>query len=420
MSKKDKLLEQLKNGKLTQSGGAAATDTITGLSTTVPSTFPGTTVATFQDLYNLAVYGGNSIGNLNTKISGIQNGFNTSFLTNVRTYNQSSPNRTTFIQPANASPALQLYIADQIAAGMSSVPGVAGPAGPAGPKGDTGAAGAVGPAGPAGPKGDTGAVGPAGPKGDTGAIGPAGAAGPKGDTGAVGPAGPKGDTGAAGAVGPAGPKGDTGAAGAVGPAGPKGDTGADGPAGAVGPAGSAGPVGPKGDTGATGATGPTGATGADGATGATGPTGATGVTGVFDPSTLTGDMVVNAINSFYSSDAITTRISGPTGPSGASGGSMYGGSFNSTNFNQLDLDGTGNLGSFNYPNRLLTLYDFVGDGNGNFNTTAQDLAAALNTLPLAQFKHLPSIAALVPTSAQKGGKKQIRRRTSDKIVLKRK
>ena len=126
-------------------------------------------------------------------------------------------------------------------------------------------------------------------------------------------------------------------------------------------------------------------------------------------------MVIGAINNFYRG---ITGATGATGATGTSGGAMYGGSFNSSNFNQLNLDETGTLGSFNYPNRLLTLYDFIGDGAGNFNTTAQDLAAALNTLPLAQFKHLPSKNALALTSG--GGKKQNRRRTSDKLVLKRK
>jgi hypothetical protein len=56
--------------------------------------------------------------------------------------------------------------------------------------------------------------------------------------------------------------------------------------------------------------------------------------------------------------------------------------------------------------------------DGTFNIKAKDLAAAFDTLPLAQFKHLPALAALEPVSG--GKRKQSRRKTSDKISLKRK
>jgi len=426
MSKKDKLLEQLKSGKLTQSGGATINLT-DSLNTNVTFSATSTPVGTFSNVQSIlnaiqhSQYSANTAGaNIASLSANIKNDiFGNNYFNNMETYGAGNSN--TFLTSASLFNndsnigGLPLYIADQITAGMSSVPGVAGPAGPAGPKGDAGAAGAagpVGPVGPAGPKGDAGAAGPVGP------VGPAGAAGPVGPVGPAGPKGDAGDAGAAGPVGPAGPagpKGDAGAAGPVGPAGPKGDAGAAGPVGPVGPAG------PKGDAGAAGPVGPVGPAGAAGpkgdagAAGPAGPKGDAGAAGVFDPTTLTGDMVIGAINNFYRG---ITGATGATGATGTSGGAMYGGSFNSSNFNQLNLDETGTLGSFNYPNRLLTLYDFIGDGAGNFNTTAQDLAAALNTLPLAQFKHLPSKNALALTSG--GGKKQNRRRTSDKLVLKRK
>ena len=288
MSKKDKLLEQLKSGKLTQSGGATINLT-DSLNTNVTFSATSTPVGTFSNVQSIlnaiqhSQYSANTAGaNIASLSANIKNDiFGNNYFNNMETYGAGNSN--TFLTSASLFNndsnigGLPLYIADQITAGMSSVPGVAGPAGPAGPKGDAGAA------------------------------------------------------------------------------------------------------------------------------------------GVFDPTTLTGDMVIGAINNFYRG---ITGATGATGATGTSCGAMYGGSFNSSNFNQLNLDETGTLGSFNYPNRLLTLYDFIGDGAGNFNTTAQDLAAALNTLPLAQFKHLPSKNALALTSG--GGKKQNRRRTSDKLVLKRK
>lgn len=83
----------------------------------------------------------------------------------------------------------------------------------------------------------------------TSTSGAAGATGPTGPQGTVGPTGPQGTNGTIGVDGDMGPTGPTGAAGIAGPTGPTGATGADSTvAGPTGPQGAQGPAG----TGATG------------------------------------------------------------------------------------------------------------------------------------------------------------------------
>ena len=133
---------------------------------------------------------------------------------------------------------------------------------------------------------------------------------------------------------------------------------------------------------------------------------------------MNGDWVIKSINAFYEPPG--AGIGGPTSGTGAtSGGSFKSSYFNPLSVSDSDTVTTVTINGTKYPNRLLTLADFVGDMSGNFNIKATDLAAAFNTLPLAQFKHLPALAALEPVSG--GGKrKQSRRKTSDKISIKRK
>ena len=58
---------------------------------------------------------------------------------------------------------------------------------------------------------------------------------------------------------------------------------------------------------------------------------------------------------------------------------------------------------FNTTDRLLTLADLAGDSAGSFNKA--DVAAKIETLPLAQFKHLPDPSVLGSfTSITRGGR----------------
>ena len=55
------------------------------------------------------------------------------------------------------------------------------------------------------------------------------------------------------------------------------------------------------------------------------------------------------------------------------------------------------IGNVNYVNRLLTLQDLMGTlNNDGILSFAPDVQAAIELSPLAQFKHLPSIASLNP------------------------
>ena len=75
-SKKDKLLQQLKSGKLTQSGGAgaiASTDTFTG-TVTVPTSktsAPNTTLTTFQNLIDWVGYTYNKADSVTNKANNL-------------------------------------------------------------------------------------------------------------------------------------------------------------------------------------------------------------------------------------------------------------------------------------------------------------------------------------------------------------
>jgi hypothetical protein len=165
--------------------------------------------------------------------------------------------------------------------------GPAGPSGAVGPSGVDGTDGAPGASGPSGVDGTDGAQGPSGPSGVDGASGPSG---PRGNNGLPGPSGANGTDGADGATGPSGPSGVSGPRGEIGPTGIQGNPGPSGAQGIPGPSGTQGQQGVQGEPGIQGDYGPSGPAG---------PRGYTGEQGV--------------------SVTLQGSVTGPIGPSGASG-----------------------------------------------------------------------------------------------------
>ena len=134
MSKKDKLLKELKEGGLlNQSGGGpiVLTDNIpnTVIPTAVPAT-PGTTLTTFGNVLDWIRYTGSGVVKLNeTVYQGIPTKFGgDTFYTLLGLYNEASfadgeaVRADTFKTPAGTMSGLELYIADQIAGGITSIP----------------------------------------------------------------------------------------------------------------------------------------------------------------------------------------------------------------------------------------------------------------------------------------------------------
>lgn len=72
---------------------------------------------------------------------------------------------------------------------------------------------------------------------------------------------------------------------------------------------------------------------------------------------------------------------------------------NNTNNNTIvPLGSALTIGGTQYVNRLLTLQDLVGILNNGVLSFAPDVQAAIESSPLAQFKHLPSITSLNTTT----------------------
>ena len=177
--------------------------------------------------------------------------------------------------------------------------------GASGPSGPSGSSGSPGVSGPSGPSGSPGVSGPSGPHGANGSSGPSGVSGPSGADGVSGPSGPQ------GAHGPSGPQGVSGAQGIQGEPGIQGDpgpTGASGPQGNIGPQGIQGNPGPSGSQGISG---PSGIQGQQGIQGEPGIQGDPGVSGPAGPRGYTGAQGISV--------TLQGSVTGPIGPSGASG-----------------------------------------------------------------------------------------------------
>ena len=177
--------------------------------------------------------------------------------------------------------------------------------GASGPSGPSGSSGSPGVSGPSGPSGSPGVSGPSGPHGANGSSGPSGVSGPSGADGVSGPSGPQ------GAYGPSGPQGVSGAQGIQGEPGIQGDpgpTGASGPQGNIGPQGIQGNPGPSGSQGISG---PSGIQGQQGIQGEPGIQGDPGVSGPAGPRGYTGAQGISV--------TLQGSVTGPIGPSGASG-----------------------------------------------------------------------------------------------------
>jgi len=67
-------------------------------------------------------------------------------------------------------------------------------------------------------------------------------------------------------------------------------------------------------------------------------------------------------------------------------------STNTSTYVQLGKNVT--IGTATFPNRLLTLQDFVGILSGSTLSLPADLQAAIDTGPIAQYKHLPAVGHL--------------------------
>jgi hypothetical protein len=181
-----------------------------------------------------------------------------------------------------------------------------------------------------------------------------------------------------------GQTGQTGATGMTGMTGLTGATGMTGMTGMTGLTGATGMTGMTGMTGLTGATGMTGMTGITGLTGATGATGATGV-GLNGPADF-----VNTVNQYYiGANTLAPKAFGVTNLE--------------TNITIPGMTGT------SFKNRFLTLEDLVGvPTSGGVLSFKADVAAAIESSPLAQFKHLPAISALNQATVAPGGGARIR------------
>ena len=192
--------------------------------------------------------------------------------------------------------------------GPSGANGSPGASGPSGPSGANGSPGASGPSGPSGANGSPGASGPSGPSGangSPGASGPSGVSGPSGANGASGPSGPQ---GVHGPSGPQGVPGEQGIQGEPGIQGNPGPTGVSGPQGNIGPSGIQGNPGPSGTQGVPGPSGTQGEQGVQGEPGIQGDPGPSGPAG---PRGYTGEQGVSV--------TLQGSVTGPIGPSGASG-----------------------------------------------------------------------------------------------------
>ena len=153
--------------------------------------------------------------------------------------------------------------------------------------------------------GESGPSGPSGANGSPGASGPSGVSGPSGANGASGPSGPQ---GVHGPSGPQGVPGEQGIQGEPGIQGNPGPTGVSGPQGNIGPSGIQGNPGPS---GAQGIPGPSGTQGQQGQQGEPGIQGNPGVSGPAGPRGYTGEQGVSV--------TLQGSVTGPIGPSGASG-----------------------------------------------------------------------------------------------------
>jgi len=180
MSKKDKLLKELREGGIiAQSGGTgpiSRTDNITGYTTTSWNSLRNIDIEPTADLSNFAVLVSNVAYGVNRgrRVDEIVTAIGRDFFGTLGTYNPATA-PTTFYSASNirnftnteasdngiSKTGLQLYIADQISAAQNTGP--AGADGAPGPAGNDGAPGPAGADGAPGPAGADGAPGPTGP-----------------------------------------------------------------------------------------------------------------------------------------------------------------------------------------------------------------------------------------------------------------